>query len=147
MDKPVAKTIQAAREHTRAVREKVRSSLTNLTPHENIYNLPNFLTVTRLIAAPVTAYLLVYDHYKWALALFAYAGVTDLVDGWLARRWKLQTVAGSVIDPLADKALMIILTVTLAVKGAIPRKITHILHNLERTTLTTCSLLGHLNPG
>lgn len=93
-----------------------------MTPHENIYNLPNILTVSRLIAAPVTAYLLVHDHYKWALALFAYAGITDLVDGWIARRWKLQTVAGSVIDPMADKALMIVLTVTLAVKGAIPRE-------------------------
>lgn len=68
----------------------------------------------------MTAYLLVHDHFHAALALFAYAGVTDLVDGWMARRWKLQTVAGSVIDPMADKALMIILTVTLAVKGAIP---------------------------
>ena len=113
------------------MREKVRSSLTGLTPHENIYNIPNILTVSRLIAAPVTAYLLVHDHHKWALALFAYAGVTDLVDGWIARRWKLQTVAGSVIDPMADKALMIILTVTLAVKGAIPRKTEH-----EKTDIT-----------
>ena len=68
----------------------------------------------------MTAWLLVHDHHKYALALFAYAGITDLVDGWIARRFKLQTVAGSVIDPMADKALMIILTVTLAVKGAIP---------------------------
>lgn len=98
----------------------MRSSLTNLTPHENIYNLPNLLTLSRLVAAPVTAYLLVYDHFKWALALFVYAGVTDLVDGWIARKWKLQTVAGSVIDPMADKALMIILTVTLTAKGALP---------------------------
>lgn len=102
------------------MRNKVRSSLGSLTPHENIYNLPNFLTVTRLFAAPATAYLLLHDHHAWALGLFAYAGITDLVDGWLARKWKLQTVAGSVIDPMADKALMIILTVTLAVKGAIP---------------------------
>lgn len=102
------------------VRERVKSSLTNLTPHENIYNIPNFLTVSRLVAAPVTAWLLVHDHHKYALALFAYAGITDLVDGWLARRFNLQTVAGSVIDPMADKALMIVLTVTLAVKGAIP---------------------------
>lgn len=101
---------------------KVRSSLTSLTPHENIYNLPNFLTVTRLFAAPATAYLFLHDQYAWALGLFAYAGITDLVDGWMARKWKLQTVAGSVIDPMADKALMIILTVTLAAKGAIPRK-------------------------
>lgn len=119
---PLTRSIEAARERTKAVREKVRSSLTNLTPHENIYNLPNFLTVTRLCAAPATAYLLLHDQHAWALGLFAYAGITDLVDGWMARKWKLQTVAGSVMDPMADKALMVILTVTLAVKGAIPRK-------------------------
>ncbi|KAK4974955.1 hypothetical protein LTR42_004164 [Elasticomyces elasticus] len=118
--KPVARTLEAAQERTKAVTQKVRSSITGLTPREQIYNLPNLLTVSRLVAAPVTAYLLVHDQYTWALALFAYAGITDLVDGWLARRWKLQTVAGSVMDPMADKALMIILTVTLAVKGALP---------------------------
>jgi cardiolipin synthase (CMP-forming) len=117
---PIVKSIETARDRTKAVTQKVRSSLTSLTPRENIYNLPNLLTVSRLIAAPVTAYLLVHDQFKWALALFAYAGITDLVDGWMARRWKLQTVAGSVIDPMADKALMIILTVTLAAKGALP---------------------------
>ncbi|EGP84890.1 putative CDP-alcohol phosphatidyltransferase, partial [Zymoseptoria tritici IPO323] len=105
---------------TKSVRATVRSSLKNVNPHENIYNLPNFLTVTRLFAAPATAYLLLHDHHAWALGLFAYAGITDLVDGYLARKWKLQTVAGSVMDPMADKALMIIVTVTLAVKGAIP---------------------------
>lgn len=120
--RPIVRGIENARERTKAVRAKVRSSLTNLTPHENIYNLPNLLTVSRLFAAPATAYLLVHDHFHGALALFAYAGLTDLVDGWLARKWKLQTVAGSVIDPMADKALMIILTVTLAVKGALPRQ-------------------------
>ncbi|KAK5104833.1 hypothetical protein LTR62_003149 [Meristemomyces frigidus] len=109
-----------ARESTVAVADQVRSSLTTLAPRENIYNLPNLLTVSRLVAAPVTAYLVVHDQHAWALALFAYAGITDLVDGWIARKWKLQTVAGSVIDPAADKALMIILTVTLAVKGALP---------------------------
>ncbi|KAK0826763.1 hypothetical protein LTR73_006097 [Friedmanniomyces endolithicus] len=117
---PIARSLETARERTEAVTEPIRSSVTSLTPRENIYNLPNLLTVSRLIAAPVTAYLLVHDQYTWALALFAYAGITDLVDGWLARRWKQQTVAGSVIDPGADKALMIILTVTLAVKCAIP---------------------------
>ena len=119
------------------MRNKVRSSLTSLTPHENIYNLPNFLTVTRLFAAPATAYLLLHDHHAWALGLFANAGITDLVDGWLARKWKLQTVAGSVIDPMADKALMIILTVTLAIKGAIPGKEPRI---LPRSPTHSCIL-------
>lgn len=118
--KPITQRLEAARERTKVVGAKVRSSLTGLSPRENIYNLPNFLTVSRLIAAPVTAYLLLHDYHNWALGLFAYAGITDLVDGWIARKWKLQTVAGSVLDPGADKTLMIVLTATLAVKGAIP---------------------------
>ncbi|WPH02047.1 Hypothetical protein R9X50_00490200 [Acrodontium crateriforme] len=117
LETPIAHSIETARECTKAVGAKVRSSL---TPHENIYNLPNALTVSRLIAAPTTAYLLLHDQHTWALALFAYAGITDLIDGWIARKWKLQTVAGSVMDPMADKALMIILTATLAIKGALP---------------------------
>ena len=58
--------------------------------------------------------------YIPALGLFVYAGVTDLVDGWIARKWGLQTVVGTVIDPMADKALMTVVTVTLAMKGALP---------------------------
>lgn len=65
---------------------------------------------------------MLHEQHKWALALFAYAGVTDLVDGWMARRFKLQTVVGSVVDPMADKVLMTVLTVTLAVKGLLPGK-------------------------
>ena len=43
-----------------------------------------------------------------------------MVDGWIARKWGLQTVLGTVIDPMADKALMTVVTVTLAMKGALP---------------------------
>lgn len=88
--------------------------------HENIYTIPNILTATRLIAAPVVGYLVLHDQHAWALGLFAYAGITDAVDGWIARKWHLQTVVGTIIDPLADKMLMTILTVTLAMQGALP---------------------------
>lgn len=94
--------------------------LTQVTPHENIYTIPNILTISRLIAAPVVGYLVIHDHHAWAVGLFAYAGITDLVDGYIARRWNLQSVVGTVIDPMADKTLMTILTVCLAVKGALP---------------------------
>lgn len=93
-----------------------------ITKHENIYTVPNLLTFSRLVAAPVVGYLVLHDQHAWAFGLFAYAGVTDLVDGWIARRWKLQTVVGTVIDPMADKTLMTILTVCLAIKGALPGK-------------------------
>ncbi len=55
-----------------------------------------------------------------ALSLFVYAGVTDLVDGWIARKWKLQTVVGTVVDPLADKALMTVVVGCLAWEKALP---------------------------
>lgn len=88
--------------------------------HEDIYTVPNFLTFTRLVAAPVVGYLVLHDAHAWAVGLFAYAGVTDLLDGWIARRWNRKTVVGTIIDPMADKALMTILTVCLAIKGALP---------------------------
>ncbi|ETN45612.1 uncharacterized protein HMPREF1541_09444 [Cyphellophora europaea CBS 101466] len=97
-------------------------TLSSLTPHENIYNLPNILTFTRLLAAPAVGYLILSPSYPpiYALSLFFYAGVTDLVDGYLARRLNLHTVVGSVIDPMADKLLMTICTVSLGVTGILP---------------------------
>jgi len=94
--------------------------LAQFTPHEDIYTIPNILTFTRLIAAPVIGYLVLHDYHTWAVGLFAYAGITDALDGYIARRWNLQTVVGTVIDPMADKTLMTILTVCLAIKGALP---------------------------
>lgn len=61
-----------------------------------------------------------FDHHGWALGLFTCAGITDLIDGWIARRWNLRTVVGTIIDPMADKTLMTILTVCLSVKGDLP---------------------------
>lgn len=91
-----------------------------MATRENIYTIPNILTFSRLIVAPIIGYLVLHDYHAWAGGLFAYAAVTDLVDGYIARRWKLQTVMGTVIDPMADKTLMTILTVCLAIKGSLP---------------------------
>lgn len=95
-------------------------SMTKTTLHENIYTIPNILTASRLVAAPFIGYCILHDYHATALGLFAYAGITDALDGWIARRWNLKTVVGTVIDPMADKTLMTILTVALAVKGALP---------------------------
>ena len=97
--------------------------LSTLIPsHENIYTLPNILTFSRLLAAPLVGYLIIHDLHIPALSLFIYAGITDLVDGWIARKWNLTTVVGTVIDPMADKALMTIVTICLAVKDVLPGK-------------------------
>lgn len=91
-----------------------------LIPHENIYTIPNILTASRLAASPLIGYLILHDSHAWAFGLLVYAGLTDLVDGYLARKYNQQTVVGTVIDPMADKALMTILTVCLAIKGLLP---------------------------
>ncbi|KAJ4304455.1 hypothetical protein N0V88_002068 [Collariella sp. IMI 366227] len=90
------------------------------TLRENIYTIPNILTATRLVAAPFIGYCILHDYHTLALGLFAYAGITDALDGWIARRWNLQTVVGTIVDPMADKMLMTVLTVALAMKGALP---------------------------
>ncbi|GIC88564.1 hypothetical protein Aud_004959 [Aspergillus udagawae] len=91
-----------------------------LPTHENIYTVPNILTFSRLLAAPLVGYFLVHDHHAAALSLFVYAGLTDLVDGYIARRYNLQTVVGTIIDPMADKLLMTIGVACLAINGSIP---------------------------
>ncbi|EFE36596.1 uncharacterized protein ARB_04118 [Trichophyton benhamiae CBS 112371] len=100
-------------------KEKEKPS-TKAVVHENIYTIPNILTASRLVAAPIIGYSILTGSHTLALSLFAYAAVTDLVDGYIARRWNQQTVVGTVIDPMADKFLMTIGVVCLAMKAAIP---------------------------
>lgn len=105
---------------TRANNIASGSSSLKTTIREDIYTLPNLLTLSRLLAAPLIGYLVLSGSHGWALTLFAYAGVTDLLDGYIARRWNRTTVLGTILDPMADKCLMTISTVCLTVTGAMP---------------------------
>ncbi|KAI2787348.1 putative cardiolipin synthase (CMP-forming) [Penicillium oxalicum] len=111
---------QVAEGESKTATQRILSKLPAVKSHENIYTIPNILTFSRLIAAPVVGYLLVHDYHAAALSLFAYAGITDLVDGWIARKYHLQTVVGTIIDPMADKLLMTIGVACLAVNGSLP---------------------------
>ncbi|KAF7798728.1 hypothetical protein EIP86_009953 [Pleurotus ostreatoroseus] len=90
------------------------------TVRENIYTVPNLLTASRILACPALGYCIVQDNFVAATALLLYAGLTDLVDGWLARTYNMRSVLGTILDPAADKILMTTLTITLAVKSLIP---------------------------
>ncbi|WP_164659353.1 CDP-diacylglycerol--glycerol-3-phosphate 3-phosphatidyltransferase [Tropicibacter sp. Alg240-R139] len=76
------------------------------------WNLPNILTVLRLVAAPGVAVMFLYftrPYADWfALTLFVVAAVTDWFDGYLARAWKQETKLGAMLDPIADKAMVVI---------------------------------------
>ena len=76
------------------------------------WNIPNILTVLRLLAAPGVAVMFLYFTRPWAdwfaLVLFVGAAVTDWFDGYLARAWKQTTRLGAMLDPIADKAMVVI---------------------------------------
>ncbi|KAJ6619905.1 CDP-alcohol phosphatidyltransferase-domain-containing protein [Mycena sp. CBHHK59/15] len=107
------------------------------TLRENIYTLPNALTVSRLVACPILGWSILHGQFYLATSLLVYAGLTDLADGYLARRFKTQTVLGTILDPAADKALVTTLAVTLTMKGLLPLPLTVVI--LGRDALLSLS--------
>ena len=75
-------------------------------------NIPNTLTILRLAAAPAVVFMFLFMPRPWAdwfaLVLFIGAALTDWLDGYLARTWKQETKLGAMLDPIADKAMVII---------------------------------------
>src|SRR4030065_1608027 len=83
-------------------------------------NLPNFLSLLRIILVPVIIIFLMQESYKEALITFTIAGLTDVFDGLLARALNKQTKLGAFIDPMADKLLLTSSFISLSVIGLIP---------------------------
>nr|XP_039269018.1 probable cardiolipin synthase (CMP-forming) [Styela clava] len=91
------------------------------TRKENIFTVPNLLSFSRIVATPYIAYLVLEGNYIWATAGLIIAGITDILDGQIARRWPSQKSAfGTALDPLGDKILITVLTVTLAKANLLP---------------------------
>jgi cardiolipin synthase (CMP-forming) len=92
-------------------------------PGPRTFSLPNLLTYGRVAAVPVVAGLLFWpldDWARWtALAVFALAAITDFLDGYLARVWSQQSSLGRMLDPIADKLLVAVCLLMLAVDEAI----------------------------
>ena len=83
-------------------------------------NLPNLLTIGRLVLVPLIVRELWLHDFRLALLLVFIAGATDAVDGFLARRFMWATRLGAYLDPIADKALLVSVYVMLAVDGVVP---------------------------
>lgn len=83
-------------------------------------HLPNLITLLRLGLVPVVAVTIVKGAFAAALAAFLAAAVSDLVDGWIARRFGLTSRLGALLDPVADKLAMFVATVALAWHGLVP---------------------------
>lgn len=91
---------------------------------ERIFNLPNIITVLRLAAVPVVAWLILAQRWEAACWLFLAAAVSDGIDGLLARWLDQMTNLGAALDTVADKALAVVTLVMLTQAGAIPLWVT-----------------------
>ena len=84
-------------------------------------SIPNLITLARILAVPVSLWAITSGEMRIAFILFLVAGLSDLVDGFLAKRFGMATELGAYLDPLADKAMIISIYVALGIVEAIPR--------------------------
>ncbi len=87
-------------------------------------NVPNVLTLTRVLLIPVFILFIINESHGWAIVTFAVAGATDLADGLIARLTHQRTELGAYFDPIADKLLLSSAYVALAITGVLPSWLT-----------------------
>jgi len=104
-------------------------------------NIPNSLTLLRIILVPVIVIFLIDEDYFGAMIAFVVAGITDGLDGFLARILKQKTILGAYLDPMADKALLSSSFITLSVLGIIPGWLAVIVISRDMVILLGISLL------
>jgi cardiolipin synthase (CMP-forming) len=92
-----------------------------------IVTVPNLLTVFRMVLIPVFVSLLFYQRFILALGIFVLAGVTDGLDGLLARRFNQKSQLGTILDPIADKLMLVTSFVVLSMRSVFPQPLpTHL---------------------
>lgn len=83
-------------------------------------NLANLITLARLISVPVIVWAILADEMRLAFAIFVAAGLSDAIDGFIAKHFHTESVFGSYLDPLADKALLMSVYIALGHEGYLP---------------------------
>ena len=104
-------------------------------------HIPNALTILRFILIPFIIVNIVQDKYIEAFVFLTLSGLTDVLDGFIARKFNYITNLGKVLDPLADKTTQVSILVTLALKGLIPMWILIIVAIKEFAMITVASFL------
>ncbi len=102
---------------------------------------PNQLTLLRLIFVPFVVITIVDGSYGWALGLFVVAGLSDGLDGLLARALHQKTTLGQYLDPIADKLLLSTMFLVLSITHKIPWKFTVLVFSRDLSILVTCAVL------
>jgi len=102
---------------------------------------PNLLTLLRICLAPFLVAAILDDHYALSFALFVVAGLTDALDGFIARLLKQRTILGQYLDPVADKLLLSTLFLVLMHKGLIPARVTVLVFGRDVGILVVAAIL------
>jgi cardiolipin synthase (CMP-forming) len=82
--------------------------------------IPNLITIARLLGVPLIVWLMIADRFVEATILFIIAAISDAADGFIAKRFNATSELGAFLDPIADKALLVSVFVTLGFKGVLP---------------------------
>ena len=85
-----------------------------------IHSLPNLISLGRLVLVPAIIVMIATERWKEACVVFVIAGISDAVDGWIAKTFDLRTELGAYLDPVADKALIVSIYVALAIVAVLP---------------------------
>jgi cardiolipin synthase (CMP-forming) len=85
-----------------------------------VLSIPNLITLGRIILVPIVVWAITSGEMRAAFFLFVAAGISDAVDGFIAKRFNMTSELGALIDPLADKALIVSIYVALGIAGALP---------------------------
>ncbi len=111
-------------------------------PHRNPFSTaPNLLTVLRICLAPFLVAAILENNFTLSFALFVVAGLTDALDGVLARILKQRTVLGQYLDPIADKLLLSTLFLVLMYKGLMPTTVTILVFGRDVGILLVAAVL------
>ena len=89
-------------------------------PSNDVWTIPNIISMVRIVLIVVFTWLLVTEHDAWAITALAAAGISDFLDGFLARRWGQVTKLGSILDPTADRLLTVAVVLGLGLRGIVP---------------------------
>ena len=85
---------------------------------ERVFSIPNMMSMFRIVLIPLFASALARERTSAAVALIALSAATDVIDGWVARRFHMVTQLGKVLDPIADKLTLLALALCLALKNS-----------------------------
>src|SRR5438067_6869414 len=102
-------------------------------------SIPNLVTLCRILLVPVVVWAITAGEMRVAFILFVAAGISDAIDGFLAKRFGMTTELGAYLDPLADKAMLVSIYVALGIIEAVPRWLVILV--VSRDIMIVCAVI------